>query len=135
MTTPIVYIDKPYIARPRNLLVTHSLVSAKCSNCGNLRPADQTPCLICASTKIDLSLVANETVHIKARITRVAVRCEITKKYFIPGAIATFAGALTGLMTNNLLLGIGIGVALGAASLILGLRALTKIIDRDSSDA
>jgi MFS superfamily sulfate permease-like transporter len=64
------------------------------------------------------------------------VRCEITKKYFIPGAIATFAGAFTGLMTNNLLLGIGIGVALGAASLILGLRASTKmIVDRDSSDA
>jgi hypothetical protein len=74
-------------------------------------------------------------IDIKARITRVAARCEITKKYFIPGAIATFAGAFTGLMTNNLLLGIGIGVALGAASLILGLRASTKIIDRDSSDA
>jgi hypothetical protein len=57
------------------------------------------------------------------------------KKYFIPGAVETFAGAFTGLMTNNLLLGIGIGVALGAASLLLGLRTSTKIIDRDSLEA
>jgi hypothetical protein len=84
----------------------------------NRRPADQTPCLICGSTKRDLSVVVNETVHIKARYTRVAVRFQITKKYFIPGTIATFASAFTGLMINNLLLGIGIGVALGAASLI-----------------
>jgi hypothetical protein len=115
--------------------LTDSWVLAKCSNVGNRRPADQTPCLICGSTKRDLSVVVNETVHIKARITRVAVRSQITKKYFIPGAILlTFASAFTGLMTNNLLLGIGIGVALGAASLILGLRASTKMIDRDSSD-
>jgi uncharacterized OB-fold protein len=133
--TPIVYIDKSYIARPQNVLVTDSWVSAKCSNCGNRRPADQTSCLKCGSTRRDLSVVVNETVHIKARTTRVAVRSQIIKKYFIPSAIATFASAFTGLMTNNLLLGIGIGVALGAASLILGLRASTKIIDRDSSDA
>jgi hypothetical protein len=38
-------------------------------------------------------------------------------------------------MTNNLLLGIGMGVALEAASLILGLMASTKIVDRDSPDA
>jgi len=87
------------------------------------------------STKKDLSVIINDAVHIKERITHVAVRSQIIKKYFVPGAIARFAGAFTGLMTNNLLLGIGMRVALGAASLILGLKASTKIIDRDSSDA
>jgi hypothetical protein len=69
----------------------------------------------------NLLVVVNDAVHIKERITRLAVRPQIIKKYFIPSAIATFTGAFTGLMTNNLLLGIGMGVALGA-SLILGLR-------------
>jgi hypothetical protein len=108
------------------VLVTDSWVSAKCSNCGIRQPADQTPCPKCGSTRRDLSVVLNETVHIKAKTTRVTVRSQIVKKYFIPAAIATFASAFTGLMTNNLLLGIGIGVALGGASLILGLRALDK---------
>jgi recombinational DNA repair protein RecR len=115
--------------------VTDSSVSAKCSNCCNLLPADRNSCLICGSTKRDLSVVLNDTVHIKARIKHIAVRSQITKKYFIPGAILTLASAFTGLMTNSLGLGIGIGLALAAASLILGLRASTKIIDRDSSDA
>ena len=100
-----------------------------------LSPADRTSCLIRGSTKRDLSVVLNDTVHIKARIKCIAVRSQITKKCFIPGAILTFASAFAGLMTNNLGLGIGIGLALEAASLILGLRASTKIIDRDSSDA
>lgn len=117
------------------MFVTDSSVSAKCSDCGNPRPTDQTLCLISGSIKKDLSVVVNETVHAKERINRVAVRSQITKKYFIPSAIVTFASAFTGLMTNNLGLGIGIGLALEAASLILGLRASTKIIDRDSSDA
>ncbi|HEU4448281.1 MAG TPA: hypothetical protein VFR94_26670 [Nitrososphaeraceae archaeon] len=42
---------------------------------------------------------------------------------------------MSSLITNNLRLGIGIGLALGAASLILGLKASTKIIDRDCSNA
>ena len=54
------------------------------------------------------------------------------KKYFIPGSIATFASAFTGLITNNAFL--GIGIALWIASLILGLRASSKIIDRTVSE-
>ena len=101
-----------------------------------LLPSDRTSCLIRGSTKRDLSVVLNDTVHIEARIKCIAVRSQITKKCLIPGAILTFASAFAGLMTNNLGLGIGIGLALeAAASLILGLRASTKIIDRDSSDA
>jgi hypothetical protein len=50
--------------------------------------------------------VVDETVHIKARITGVAARCEITKEYFIRGAVAIFAGTSTGLLTKNPLLGI-----------------------------
>lgn len=72
-------------------------------------------------------------LHIKERVERVAVRSQILKKYFIPATIATFASAFTGLITNNVLVGIGIGIALRIASLILGLRASTEIIDRTSS--
>ncbi len=55
------------------------------------------------SIKKDLSVVVNETVHTKERINRVAVRSQITKKYFIASAIVTFvtfASAFTGLMTT-----------------------------------
>jgi hypothetical protein len=114
--------------------LTDSLVSANVKSAAINGPPDYTPCLICRSIKRDPSLVVNETVPIKARITRLAASSEITKKYFIPSAIATFAGPFTGLMTNNLLLGVGIGVALRAASLILGSSAPTKIAHRDSSD-
>jgi hypothetical protein len=60
----------------------------------------ETLCIISGSIKKDLSVVVNETVHAKERINRVAVRSQITKKYFIPSAIVTFASAFTGLMTT-----------------------------------
>ena len=78
------------------------------------------------STKRDLSVVLNDTVHIKARIKCIAVRSQITKKCFIPGAILTFASAFTGLMTNNLGLGIGIGLALESSIIDFGIKSLDK---------
>jgi hypothetical protein len=76
--------------------------------------------LICGSIKKDLSVVVNETVYIKERIDRVGVRFQIIKKSLFPCAIATFASAFTGPITNNVFL--GIGIVLGIASLILELE-------------
>ena len=82
--------------------------------------------MIRGSTKRDLSVVLNDTVHIKARIKCIAVRSQITKKCLIPGAILTFASAFAGLMTNNLGLGIGIGLALERSIIDFGIKSLDK---------
>jgi hypothetical protein len=104
------------------VLLTDSSVSAKCSDCGTPRHTVQTLYLICGIIKKDLSVAVNEAIYIKERIDRVGVMSQIIKKYFIPCAIATFASAFTGPITNNVFLCIGIDIALGIASLILGLQ-------------
>jgi ribosomal protein L36 len=116
------------------VFLTDSSVSARCSDCGTPRRTDRTLYLICEIIEKDLSAVVNETVYIKERIDRVGVRSQIIK-YFIPCAIATFASAFTGPITNKQCVPRYRYRYYSRNSIIdLEIRASIKIIDRASSE-